>query len=560
MSKKIGIIILIIIMIAMIGLTFNHIDTIQLDYEIDKIQAEILKNKDLQECKQVFISISDGKQKAIVRNASGNSLSEAIQKAKQKIMQESITPKYIKIDIVKEEQKIATSDLYSYIYDAEKFCFKKGISFSEDYEVALLEAELNSNKIIDYAINDIDYDNLNAYLNTTNKGMITLKEPPEQLILFSCESYFYEEGNLYTTYSSGNGYGRRITDGLEKEEIENTIKNAVQYLQNHVKEDGSFVYLYYPIEQEEAEDYNILRHEGTTWSMIQAYTLTKEEELKQKIDLAIQYVIQNAVKQKDENIAFILEEKDNELKLGANGIGLLMLVEYMQTFQTNQYEEVAIQLANGILEMQNEDGSYYHVYDYPTFQEKAEYRTTYYDGEATFALLKLYEYTKDEKYLQAAQKSMDYFVEKEYEQYRDQWIQYSVNEITKYIPNEAYFELGLRNMTQNYNEMLDDIYGSPTNLELLATGLEIYDRAIENKIDISYFDKEKLTNMIKQVSEKQLNGCFYPEYAMYFNHPNEIVYAFFKRTASFKIRIDDVQHHINAYYTLLKNYAKIYSE
>ena len=560
MSKKIGIIILIIIMIAMIGLTFNHIDTIQLDYEIDKIQAEILKNKDLQECKQVFISISDGKQKAIVRNASGNSLSEAIQKAKQKIMQESITPKYIKIDIVKEEQKIATSDLYSYIYDAEKFCFKKGISFSKDYEVALLEAELNSNKIIDYAINDIDYDNLNAYLNTTNKGMITLKEQPEQLILFSCESYFYEEGNLYTTYSSGNGYGRRITDGLEKEEIENTIKNAVQYLQNHVKEDGSFVYLYYPIEQEEAEDYNILRHEGTTWSMIQAYTLTKEEELKQKIDLAIQYVIQNAVKQKDENTAFILEEKDNELKLGANGIGLLMLVEYMQTFQTNQYEEVAIQLANGILEMQNEDGSYYHVYDYPTFQEKAEYRTTYYDGEATFALLKLYEYTKDEKYLQAAQKSMDYFVEKEYEQYRDQWIQYSVNEITKYIPNEAYFELGLRNMTQNYNEMLDDIYGSPTNLELLATGLEIYDRAIENKIDVSYFDKEKLTNMIKQVSEKQLNGCFYPEYAMYFNHPNEIVYAFFKRTASFKIRIDDVQHHINAYYTLLKNYAKIYSE
>ena len=121
MSKKIGIIILIIIMIAMIGLTFNHIDTIQLDYEIDKIQAEILKNKDLQECKQVFISISDGKQKAIVRNASGNSLSEAIQKAKQKIVQESITPKYIKIDIVKGEQKIATSDLYSYIYDAEKF-------------------------------------------------------------------------------------------------------------------------------------------------------------------------------------------------------------------------------------------------------------------------------------------------------------------------------------------------------------------------------------------------------------------------------------------------------
>lgn len=560
MSKKIGIIILIVIMVAMVGLTLNHIDKIQLDYEMSRIQAEVLKNKDLEECKQVFISISDGKQKAIVRNASGNSLSEAMQKAKQKIMQEEIEPKYIKVDIVKEEQEIAASDLYSYIYDVEKFCFRRGISFSKNYEVALLEAELNSNKIIDYSTNDIDYDNLREYLSTSNKGMLTLEEEPEQLILFQCVSYFYDAGNIYSTYTTGNGYGRRMTDGLEKDEIESNLKNATNYLKNNVKEDGSFVYNYYPIEQVEEEDYNILRHEGTTWSMIQTYSLTKEEKLKQKIDLDIQYVVENAVKEKDENTAFILEEKDNELKLGANGIGLLMLVEYMQTFQTNAYEEIAIKLANGILEMQNENGSYYHVYEYPTFKEKQEYRTTYYDGEATFALLKLYEYTKDEKYLQAAQKSMNYFVENEYEQYRDQWVQYSVNEITTYLPNEEYFELGLRNMTQNYNEMLDDLYGSPTNLELLATGLEIYYRAVESGIDVSYFDKDKLVSMIEQVSEKQLNGFFYPEYAMYFNEPSRILYAFFKRTTNFRIRIDDVQHHINAYYTILKNYSKIYPE
>ena len=52
------------------------------------------------------------------------------------------------------------------IYDVEKFCFRRGISFSKNYEVALLEAELNSNKIIDYSTTDIDYDNLRAYLST----------------------------------------------------------------------------------------------------------------------------------------------------------------------------------------------------------------------------------------------------------------------------------------------------------------------------------------------------------------------------------------------------------
>ena len=225
MSKKIGIIILIVIMVAMVGLTLNHIDKIQLDYEISRIQAEVLKNKDLEECKQVFISISDGKQKAIVRNASGNSLSEAMQKAKQKIMQEEIEPKYIKVDIVKEEQEIAASDLYSYIYDVEKFCFRRGISFSKNYEVALLEAELNSNKIIDYSTNDIDYDNLREYLSTSNKGMLTLEEEPEQLILFQCVSYFYDAGNIYSTYTTGNGYGRRMTDGLEKDDYLRVQKN-----------------------------------------------------------------------------------------------------------------------------------------------------------------------------------------------------------------------------------------------------------------------------------------------------------------------------------------------
>ena len=44
----------------------------------------------------------------------------------------------------------------------------------------------------------------------------------------------------------------------------------------------------------------------------------------------------------------IIEKKNNEIKLGANGIGILMFIEYMQTFNNKEYEKLVLDLGNGI--------------------------------------------------------------------------------------------------------------------------------------------------------------------------------------------------------------------
>lgn len=64
---------------------------------------------------------------------------------------------------------------------------------------------------------------------------------------------------------------------------------------------------------------------------------------------------------------------------------------------------------------------------------------------------------------------------------------------------------------------------------------------------------EKITDAIKKKISYQLNCYCYPEYAMYFDNGDRILYSFFAGY-NYRIRIDDVQHNINAFYKLYQIY------
>ena len=563
-NKKIITIVLImtiiISLIIFLVYLFNN-NYFRLQYKVNQIEQLILNEEEIKLTKeeyQIFISVSDLNSKAYVQNGNGSSLEEAIYNTKEKlknvIKENNIEPRCIRVDIVNNEERIECSKLENYISRCSNMGFRNGISFSDNYEIALLETELNANNIINYIKDEIKYDNLNSYLNTKNKGNKTNISVPDEVIIFDCISYIRDENDTYKLSTEENSFGRREEAVCNKENLISIISNAGNYLKNSVKENGSFVYEYDILDKEESSSYNILRHEGTVWSMLQAYSLSNDEELKKKIDLSIQYIVENALVYKNENEIFVLDADENELKLGANGIGILLFVEYMKEYNSTNYEDIIIKMGNAILEMQNEDGSFYHVYSYPDFEEKDEFRTVYYDGEATYGLIKLYEYTKDKKWLDAAERSMDYFVEENYEQYRDQWIEYSVCEIVEYLPKKEYFELGLKNVAKNYEEIISAQYSSPTNLELISTGIKIYDKAIQKNIDVKNYNINLFTYAIQDRANYQLNFYLYPEKVMYYDEPSKILYAFYTND---RIRIDDVQHNINAYYAIYQNYDVI---
>lgn len=512
----------------------------------------------------VFLSICDTTQRATVFHSSSESLNDAWANAKAAARNFIKTNRYdavwIKADLLRQSETINTAEFPILIEPYYDEFFRKGIALDASFQTAFLEAEINGNKLIDYdGTNQLNLEEINKYQRALGRPAIDAL--PEEIVLFNCVSFFLEKGQTYPLYNEGLETGRRIDDELDREEVKEMLLSATGFLANLVQDDGKFIYGYYPTYDKELQDYNILRHAGTIWSLINQYKITGEERLKPLIESAILYLVEGYIEYREPDTAYVVERKSNEIKLGGNAIALLALIGYMEEFKNDTYRDLAVSLGNGILTLLDENtGAYYHVITFPGFKEKEAYRTVYYDGEATFALARLYGATGDEKWLNAARAGIEHFIEADYTKYRDHWVAYAMNEITKYLPDERYYEFALRNANDN----LDVIYHQETSyhtyLELLMITFELYDRMLADEIKVAYadqFDKTLFIETIFHRAEHMRNGYFYPEYAMYLKNPQRILGAFFVRHDGYRVRIDDVQHFVGGYYSFYVNYDKL---
>ncbi|MBE6607409.1 MAG: hypothetical protein E7633_02465 [Ruminococcaceae bacterium] len=428
-----------------------------------------------------------------------------------------------------------------------------------------------SNNIIDVDKNIIMLDKLNSYFESVERSTV-IKTYPAAIIAFNCNGYFADENaEIYTLYSDSLNTGRRVSDTPDADQTLEMVSSASSFLVNLLDGKGRFIYGYYPTSDSEIEDYNILRHAGTIWSMICQYKINKNPDLPAKIRLAIDYMLAEYTGktggyyiEMNDTTSFIVERKVPEIKLGGNAVAIVALTEYINTFGKDDeyydhYANIVTQLANGILYAQNDDGSYNHIFNI-SFDRTSAYRTVYYDGEATFALSRAYSLTKDARYLAAAEKAIEMFIREDYTQYRDHWVAYALNEVTKYSPKEEYFNFALRNASNS----LDVIYNQKTSyhtyMELLMASFELYDRIITENIKVSglkNFDIQALIDTIFKRANYMLNSYTYPELIMYMKNPQSIYGAFFVRHDEFRVRIDDVQHFVGGYYTYYVNYEKI---
>ena len=504
----------------------------------------------------VFFSVSDGITRAKVYSGTGKTLSDAWDNAVHNtlinINNDSSEPRWLRVDVVSKVWPVTSSYLLREIDETTSGFDFNGIAFDPRFETALLEGELNGRHIYDYKEDNISINLLNVWLEDNER--VPLQELPENLIEFSTCGWFCDESdNIFPLYHEGADTGRRQVVSIDNNYAKKVIDTASLFLLNQVKEDGSFIYGIHPQYDEEIENYNIVRHSGTIWSLICRYRMFPDETLKKRIEQTINYMLSQLLYD-DSGAAYLYEAKDYEVKLGGNGIAVVALTEYMDVFHDDTYREYAIALGNGILKQQNpEDGSYWHILT-NTLSRAEQFRTIYYDGECTFALARLYALTGEAKWLDAACRAVDHFIAKDYTQYRDHWVAYSLNEITKYVDRPEYYEFALSNATNNYSRIRGRYRTYPTNLELLISCFETWQRMMDKGIDVGDFEVQELLDVIVSRADRQLSGYFYPEIAMYMDNPQRILGSFMMRNDKFRVRIDDVQHNIGGFYLYWKNY------
>ena len=502
--------------------------------------------------------------------------------------------------------------------------FRFGLSFDRSFRTALLEEELNGAKILDYASGSISLADLNRYLKKAGRPALPKLPEFFLLFQTAGFFYDADSaanaaaatgtdsaanvaasGCAIPLIPDGLSRGRREVRNFDAAAARSFVTAAASFLEKQVQPDGSFRYGYYPRFDRVIPGYNCMRHASTIWSLLCQYRMTKKVSVLSLAARSIDYLLSHALVYRDPDTAYLSEPLKNEIKLGGGGVLILAITEYLdlcskeprpeilrsreprpeilrsrepltkapnaeilhakdvlpeQEALRRRYTEIACALGNGILSLLNpETGEFSHVLNMD-FSLKERYRTVYYDGEAAYALCRLYRLTKEEKWLFYAEKAVDHFLAADYTRYRDHWVAYAMNEITRYIHRDDYDTFALRNARVN----LDFLYKRETTyhtfLELLMVTFETYERILAENPGLPYlkeFDLPYFLRTIRVRADRMLNGFFFPEYAMYMRCPDKILGSFMVRHDGFRVRIDDVQHNIGGFYLYYKNYSRL---
>jgi hypothetical protein len=512
----------------------------------------------------VFLSLSDAQSRANVFCGKGAALraawDDAAEKAERCVRRTNLSAVWLKADVVTEREEISYEDFRAELGERAQgnrgaYAYPYSISFDDDFETALLSGEINACDVWDWDRNGQRFREENLASRFAEKG-VNFTSVPERFIRFKTMGVLADENEdvFELRYDDAN-YGRRIAD-FTRETAVGLIERSTDFLLQNQKEDGSFIYGYISANQSTLTRYNILRHAGSALSIMQCANLTGED-FGDSIKRAIDFLLAQ-IRYKDTDTAFVADGA--EIKLGGNGIGALVLASYGEFFGTNPYIPLVRQLANGILEMQEPDGSYFHILDAENFSRKERRRIVYYDGEATYALAKAYSLTGEERYLEAAERAVVFFIENGYEEFRDHWIAYSLNEVTKHVHKQEYFDFALRNAQSNLEVIFNQATPYHTYLELLMATFNTLKRLkilCENNVTLSipaFFDELDLARTIWKRAVYMQNYYYYPEFAIYMKRPRRIVYTFNVRHQNWRVRIDDVQHFVGGYYEFCENF------
>lgn len=471
---------------------------------------------------------------------------------------------YVKIDYVYQIEKKSWRELNQMLQrQAHNNHYRKGIGFDENFDIAFLEQELYGQAIIRALSYDrpnfFDQNNFNAAVQRrfgSIQPMIRLAEL-ESVWIFDTWSIFFEGDEGFHLSSQYEYHGVRALVEAPKVHIRQLVEKNAEYLAGQILENGRMHYGRFAAYAREIKHYNTIRHCTSVYALVESLQIQYCKQRLFKIEQAIQYALDTFYIEIND-AAFMIDgiAADMEIKLGANAAAILMLTKYQEITQNDTYQAYARKLADGILQLIDDDGRTTHVVHYPSLELKEKFRIIYYDGEAAFALLRLYQQHADEKLFITVRKMFDRFIVEKYERFHDHWLSYCVNELTKICPEEKYFEFGLKNYSRHLFFIRQRKTAYATLLELMMAAYMMLRRM--EKLGLAHLLEQAQFNDLKKLIhyrvDFQRTGFFYPEVAMYMARPDLVLNAFYVRHDRFRVRIDDQEHNLSGYIAFLLNF------
>jgi hypothetical protein len=503
----------------------------------------------------VFVSSTNGTERARVTTVAAKDLDDLETRLASPGMKHHFAAKYLRLDWVTLVHPIRFDDYAAALKGVKRNYSRKGVSFDPAFRHAVTEAEINGSALL-YKGGSVPHCEVNAtnfdvYWKRRFGQTFRMPAPAAMVHLFSSEGLFYDrvDGQSHVLPPTGPNTGRRICDVNDLTQIDSLIRRGADYLAGEVGADGQFHYGWYPCFDRPITHNNTLRQASSTYALCEAYGLLKSENLARAIERSLHHLTsERIISPISADGPAYLVDLGNEIKLGGNAVAILALCKHAQATGDQRYLPLARRLGEGILSMGGDDGQYNHVLHADSLHLKERRRTIYYDGEAAFALMRLYHATGEKRWLDAVQQAVQSYIAQDYWQYNDHWLAYCTTELALHDPDPSYFRFGVRNVKEYLEFIAGRVTTFPTLLELCcATRLLIRQALTEPALrhTLAGLDLPAFVSAMEARAQYLANGYFFPEVAMYFRNPAKITGSFFIRHHGFRVRIDDVEHYLS---------------
>ncbi|MBP9771300.1 MAG: hypothetical protein KBD16_00025 [Candidatus Pacebacteria bacterium] len=341
-----------------------------------------------------------------------------------------------------------------------------------------------------------------------------------------------------------------------------SAKLGGEYLISHMYEDGSFVYEYDPESDSESDSYNILRHAGTTYALLELYEATNNKRYLTGAERALDYLRKATIPCPVYKDALCVLE-DNEIKLGGNGLALLAFTKYMELTDSRDDQALAEGIATFISAIQAKNGEFLFYKMDAKGVPDSDFVSEYYPGEAMFGLARLSELTNDATWMTTAHKGADWIINVRDKDVatndlpHDHWMLYALNELYADEQKQDYLEHTKRlvnailaaqhqGLTGEQEEWNGGYYNPPRSTPTATRneGLGAAYRIFMRSGDAAYtaITKDAMERGIEFTLRTQFTSSKLRE----LNFPREALGGFHEGLDDYDIRIDYVQHNISA--------------
>lgn len=234
------------------------------------------------------------------------------------------------------------------------------------------------------------------------------------------------------------------SEPLSTDEMKDIILDGADWIVSAQEENGHFGYEYLPYEDEYVNDDNMVRQGGTLYALSEVYKkqTLRDPEKAAAIEKAISYFASiSGASTNDKGNFLCIKNSEASVRcdLGSTALVLLGILNYVavEPDRDTDYKDIIEKYSNYLMAAKFPDRGFSNTYN--TNSGFSEEESPFYNGEAMLALVRYYQYEKNDEVKTILQDVFSYLRDKEeFETPLYLWIMAALKDMQYLWPNDEY--------------------------------------------------------------------------------------------------------------------------